>query len=462
MSLKKLQEEKNALAKQVQERANVFQDQGQQWKDAEERKAWETLNADYDAKNKEVTAAREAADIAERVRMIEEGEERSVNDRIPGREDSRRDSSSEDREGSFDDETYGMALSGWLRTSEHATPEERAAMKKCGLKFSEPQPAMSARFHAQMDKENRRYIPSGRNERRGSERRDLSTLTGSGGGYTVPTTLQRQLEVNMLKFGGVRNVAGFINTSTGEPFEWPTFDDTTNTGSDMREGDSAGAATDPTMGKVIWNSYPTTSGVLKVSYTLLRDSAVDLATIIGDALGTRLGRRSNTKLTTGPGGANTKGIITAASSGATTASPTALTFLEIMSLIHSVDPSYRNEPGAGFMCHDNILLAVRQLVDSQNRPLYVSGLVDGMPDKILGYNVEINQDMASGVTATAKTMLFGALQRYKIRRVGPPRIYRMEEKYRDEDKTGFVAFIAEDGNLLDAGTKPIKYLTQHA
>jgi hypothetical protein len=39
------------------------------------------------------------------------------------------------------------------------------------------------------------------------------------------------------------------------------------------------------------------------------------------------------------------------------------------------------------------------------------------------------------------------------------RMYRLEERYRDTDQDGFVAFIREDGNLLTAGTAPVKYLS---
>jgi hypothetical protein len=52
------------------------------------------------------------------------------------------------------------------------------------------------------------------------------------------------------------------------------------------------------------------------------------------------------------------------------------------------------------------------------------------------------------------------LSKYYIRRVNEVRIYRLEERYRDNDQDGFVAFVREDGNLMDAGTAPVKYLQQ--
>lgn len=475
---KELQERKNALAKQVEEMAKRFNEAGQKWKDAEERKTWEKVNADYDAVKTELEAAIEADNVASRAREIAEQEQRSVNDRIPGREDTRNQRPLGDGEGdgahTFTDADYREAMNGWARGSELATESHRRAMERVGLRFAEAQPFLFAEDYA-MSLEARarqtgrrseyRYRPAQGQQAFEQRMRALegrmSSLTGSTGGYLVrPGTLQNRLEVNMLAFGGMRQVAETMVTETGEPLEWPTFDDTTNTGSQVNEGD-VGTASDPTIGKVIWNAYNITSGALKVPFTLLRDSVVDVVAVIEAALGERLGRKSNTRYTTGNGAAQAKGIVTASTSGVTTASATAITFGEIMALIHSIDPAYR-AMGCQFMSHDNILLAIRQLVDSQNRPLYVSGLVEGMPDRILGFPHVPNQDMDSAVTATKKTLLFGKLSQYKIRRVGGPRLYRLEERYRDEDKTGFIAFISEDGNLLNAGTQPTKYITQHS
>ena len=482
MTLKELQERKNALATKVQELAKRFNDQGQKWKDAEERANWEKVNKDYDEVNAQVAAAKDANDVASRSRSILDAEGRSVNDGliVPGREDSRysRPFGQEGESQGFTDAQYRTALNGWCRGQQYATAQQREAMRVCGLEFAEQSPYLSAEDHGMAlfvralqrgGVVTRHYVPAGSEERYVGRRSAgmaeiqarMSGVTGSTGGYLIrPSTLNSQLEVNMLAYGGMRQVAEMLVTETGEPFEWPTFDDTANTGSQVGEG-SVGDATDPTIGKVGWNSYNITSGVLKVPFTLLRDAIVDLVGVIDAAIGERIGRRSNTVYTNGHGGNQAKGIMVAASSGVTTASPTAIVFGEIMALIHSIDPSYR-QMGCGFMSHDNILLAIRQLVDSQNRPLYVSGLVDGMPDTILGFPHTPNQDMDSAVTATKKTLLFGLLSRYKIRRVGGPRLYRMEERYRDEDKTGFVGFVSEDGNLLDAGTKPVKYITQHS
>ena len=64
--------------------------------------------------------------------------------------------------------------------------------------------------------------------------------------------------------------------------------------------------------------------------------------------------------------------------------------------------------------------------------------------------------MASG----KKTILTGALDKYKIREVGTMRLRRLEERYAELDQIAYIGFMEWDGNMLDAGTHPIKFL-QH-
>ena len=46
----------------------------------------------------------------------------------------------------------------------------------------------------------------------------------------------------------------------------------------------------------------------------------------------------------------------------------------------------------------------------------------GVPQKLLGYNVVVNQDMDS-IAAAKKTILFGNMSYFYVRKVGQPAIY---------------------------------------
>lgn len=290
--------------------------------------------------------------------------------------------------------------------------------------------------------------------------------SGPSGGYlTLPTSYVRNLEVNMLAFGGMRQVAESIRTSSGELMMWPTADDTSNTGAQIGEAATIGVSvssgvisgdTMPSFGAVLWSAYKFHSKAVLVPSELLQDSQFDIAAIIGQMQGERLGRITNTKYTTGTGAATAKGIITCATTFSA-ASATAIAWDDIIRLEHSVDPAYRG--GAGYMCHDTIALAIRLLKDGTGNYLWQSNVRDNRPDTINGYRLTNNQDMASTMSSGTKTLLFGQLSKYKIRTVGETRTYRLVERYRDNDVDGFDAFIREDGNLLTAGTAPVKVLT---
>ena len=85
----------------------------------------------------------------------------------------------------------------------------------------------------------------------------------------------------------------------------------------------------------------------------------------------------------------------------------------------------------------------------------------GVPDRLYGRRVVVNQDVAD-IAAGSLPAIFGDLSLYKIRDVRSVRLRRLVERYADYDQQGFVAFSRHDGNLLNAGTNPVKLLKMAA
>jgi HK97 family phage major capsid protein len=185
----------------------------------------------------------------------------------------------------------------------------------------------------------------------------------------------------------------------------------------------------------------------------MMDSAFNLASELSDMIGIRFGRGENVYFTTGTG-SQPQGVVTAAGTGHTTAAATAFTGDEIISLIHSLDPSYRTLPSTGFMMKDDVLGYVRKLKDANGQYLWQAGMQLGIPDRIHGYPVIVNQQMTgltSGLPVSAtKHVLFGAFEKYIVRDAGPTRMYHLTERYRDLDQDCFVAFKRIDGRALNA------------
>ena len=138
---------------------------------------------------------------------------------------------------------------------------------------------------------------------------------------------------------------------------------------------------------------------------------------------------------------------------------TSVIYEDLVDLEHSVDPAYRAE--AEFMFHDDTLKVLKKLKDADGRPLWLPGVAVREPDTILGYNYVINQDMPI-MAANAKSILFGDFSKYMIRDVMDLMLLRLVERYADFAQVGFIAFSRHDGDLLDAGTNPIKHYANSA
>lgn len=290
----------------------------------------------------------------------------------------------------------------------------------------------------------------------GAEQRALGVGTGAAGGFTVPQDFLRELIVRMKAFGAVRRVARVISTDSGADMPFPSMDDTANVGRILAEN-TALTQTDVAFTTKTLKAYMYSSDLVLVSYQLMQDSAFPVETELRDALGERLGRIMNQHFTTGTGTAQPQGIVTGATVGVTGATGTATTYGtapvaygNLISLIHSVDPAYRQSGRAQFMMSDASLAQFRTLADTTGRPLWQPSLQAGTPDNLLGYPVEINPDMPVPA-AGAKSALFGDFAAgYIVRDVRSVQIVRLDERYADNLQVGFFGFARADGIVRDA------------
>lgn len=438
---------------------------------ADEKIRWDKANADYNRLERE-----------ERAERVREEQNRRVGDRDVGRDDYH--GRGRDRDGNrrrdnvqHTEEQRSLAFRAWCKRQQGLSlrRQERDACKALRFNPSDGELRLGMWSDARLkDVQGRLGAVS---DNRKAEviaretRANMSTQIGTTGGYLIaPGTLVNALEITLLAFGGVRQVADIMTTTTGEPLFWPTVDDTSNVGALIAENTQAmSSGTNPTLAQKRYDAYKFTSTPVLIPTELLEDDQFDLAAMVGEMLGTRLGRGTAPYYATGTGASQPEGIVTGAATGITAASATAIAFDELIRLTHSIDPAYRTLPGVGWLMHDQIVSYIRRLKDGNGRPLwsagehYMSGVKEGVPDRLLGWNINVCQEMASSVATTAKTVLFGVLSKYKIRRVRDMRLYRLQERFRDLDQDGFIAFQREDGRLLKSTsdtTCPVKCLVQ--
>ena len=310
------------------------------------------------------------------------------------------------------------------------------------------------------------HLRTGRANTSTEELRTYSGLSeytsGVDGEYLVPIGFQKELEIKLKAYGGMRNACRTITTSTGNTLNWPTADDTTNTGEWLAEAGTI-AQTNPAFGQVQFTSNVCDSKQVLVSVQLLQDSAFDVQSMLVDMFGIRIGRKINNGYTVGNGSGQPSGIVpyvatyntgsqvvTAVGANATNnPGSTDLNSVNLIddldSLITKVDPAYR--PGAKFMANQGTLDTFRKRKDAFGRPLWNVSVSEDEPDTIYGYPYQWNQDMATPA-ASAYSVLFGNFEHYVIRDVGPATFFVFQETYMASLQRGYISFLRTDGQLL--------------
>jgi HK97 family phage major capsid protein len=287
------------------------------------------------------------------------------------------------------------------------------------------------------------------------------STSNTAGGYTVPTDLAREIDKTMKMWGPMydEDICTVLNTASGNAIDFPTVDDTAVAVAKHSEGvamtDDAGV--DATFAKMTLNAFAYDTEWVQISMELLQDSAVNIEAFLGQLLGERLARRVNTELTTGDGNGDPNGIVTASSLGKETASATAITSDELIDLLHSVDPAYRQSPKARWMFHDTTLGAIRKLKADGSTGEYIWQMGDirtGAPATLLGHAYSVNQAMASTLQAGAKAVLFGDFSKYYVRKVGAPVVGVRREYY--WPNIGLAGVVRLDGDLIQSSA--VKHL----
>ena len=273
--------------------------------------------------------------------------------------------------------------------------------------------------------------------------------------------MMRALEKALLFFGGMRQASTILRTDTGADLPIPTVNDTNQVGV-ILDQNTAVANQDVVFAQLVLKAFKYSSKQVLVSVEMMQDSSINVAEVLGDLLGERIGRITNTHFTVGrrhhlavghrdARDAGTRRQLASVAGG--------VLYAHLVDMEASVDIAYRRQ-GASWMMSDVQLSRIKKLVDTAGRPIWLpalNGIAGAFPDTILGYPVIINNDIVSTTTTGSRAMLFGALQKYLIRDVRDITLLRLDERYAEFHQVAFLAFSRHDGDLLNAGTNPVKY-----
>lgn len=140
------------------------------------------------------------------------------------------------------------------------------------------------------------------------------TLTTTAGGYLIPTTTEQRLVNVMKNYGGIGQVCDTLNTSAGNPLNYPSNDDTANSAEiDAVNVGMSSAGADLVFGQVTLGAYSYMAGgasnaALHVPFELAQDAQFPIAQLVESKLGTRLGRKMALDLAVGTASSQPKGL----------------------------------------------------------------------------------------------------------------------------------------------------------
>ncbi len=306
------------------------------------------------------------------------------------------------------------------------------------------------------------YLRTGQANQDLVELRDQNVGTPGDGGYTVPDGFRQKLVEVRKAFGGLAEHVDSFTTSTGQPLEYPTLDDTANLGGITPEATAFVDGADLVFGTVALGAYKYTSTgagtttPLRVSVELLQDSAFDIQALVSRALGTRIARKQARDWVIGSGSGEPQGV---AGSSITENFDTdvhdVVDYDDLLSMDAALDPEY--EANAKWLMSKATWTVIRAIEDGDNRPLIQAnaqaGIGGGVEKMLLGFPVIIDQDMPDfpGAGDEHFIALGDWREAYALRRVAGLTVVVNPYSRANEGQVEFTAWERADGVVQNRG-----------
>ncbi|MFI2810148.1 phage major capsid protein [Microbulbifer sp. JSM ZJ756] len=278
----------------------------------------------------------------------------------------------------------------------------------------------------------------------------LTVGTDADGGFLVPESWASTLIASLGDNVVMRSLATVTSTMSTENL--PLVSDNGAAGW-VAEGGSY-PESDAQFGNAVLAAHKL-GRIIRISEELLQDSSVNLEAEIARIFGITFGTAEEAAFVNGDGTNKPTGVLVTAQVGKTAASNSAITYDEVIDLVHSVRAVYRR--GASFLAKDATVGMLRKLKSTDGVPLWQPSLQAGTPDMFLGYRMETSEAMPA-VGTTAKSLAFGDFSQYRIADRGGIVMQRLNEKYADTGHIGFRMRKRTDGKLLVA--EAVKTLQQ--
>lgn len=299
------------------------------------------------------------------------------------------------------------------------------------------------------------YLRRGRE----TEVKSINGTTPSDGGFAVPQAIDAIIARELAEISPIRSLAQVVQTGTSG---YRKLVSTGGTASGWVSETAGRPETDapnfaeiaPPSGELYANPA--------ASQAMLDDVAFDLESWLANEISIEFARAEGSAFINGTGTNQPEGFLTAATSTAEDgvrafgqvqyigsgdasgfdAAPEA----KLIDLIHALKSGHRQ--GASFVMNSSTLAAVRKLKTADGAFLWQPGLVDGQPDRLLGYPVVEAEDMPD-VAAGEFPIAFGNFRHgYLIAENSATRVLR--DPFSNKPFVHFYATKRVGGQVLDS------------
>ncbi len=289
----------------------------------------------------------------------------------------------------------------------------------------------------------------------GIEMRDLATTSGSG---LVGTSFFNRIERHMVASSAILAAgATVIQSNNGETLKVPKST-AFSTAAIVAEGATI-SESDPTLGSVSLGAYKY-GFLVQVTQELIEDENFDLLGFLAEQTGIAIGNAFGAHAITGTGTGQPTGILTGSTLGVTGPTGTSTSFGThttagqggdlLIDLAGSLADPYQRSRSAAWIMRAATLTAIRKLRDSTGNYVFSTDVIPGSGSygTLLGRPVYLDPNMpAMGVST--KSVLFGDISKYWVRRVNGLRFQQSEDFAFDKDLVTFRGLARLDGNLID-------------
>ncbi|AUX68352.1 phage major capsid protein [Porphyrobacter sp. HT-58-2] len=299
------------------------------------------------------------------------------------------------------------------------------------------------------------YLRRGRE----TELKSISGATPGDGGFAVPRQIDAAIAAQLADISPIRAIAQVVQTGTSG------YRKLVATGG-IASGWVSETAPRPLTGTPQFAEIAPPSGDLfanpAASQAMLDDAAFDIETWLASEIALEFARAEGTAFVTGTGNNQPEGFLTAPTataedgvrtfgtlqyvgSGSATGLGSTLD-AKLIDLIHALKSGHRQ--GAVFVMNSATLASVRKLKTADGAFLWQPGMVEGQPDRLLGYPVVEAEDMPD-VAGGAFPIAFGNFRHgYLIAEHSATRVLR--DPFTNKPFVHFYATKRIGGKVLDS------------